>query len=269
MKIKIFTQSAADALKKYVAESGDLALYDSARAPNWRDILGEDCSRETTIDIVGESVAGRVQKPAVKITADDNSGDGDKKGTPADAKRDIVNSLSVYQALGNITPQQATDERLWLHLTHCELWGYTRARWPLPDSLAERREQIETHYLVPKNRGLIRNNAVARLWWMGFAASRCEFYDAKKALQILLYRSDVRANVLERPSLAASGEIFNGVMKMLGESYGKQKELFSQRDKYREIMKKLNQVGGRRMLNEIGPNGVYEMCKEFAGGEIS
>lgn len=267
MKVKIFTQAAVTALKQHVAE-GDLALYGQSN-PKWGKILGENFVRETSIDIIGTPVVRQVKKPAGKVKPNDNDGEGDSGGNEkADAKRDITNSIAVYRALGNLTPQQATDERLWLYLTHCELWDYTRARWPLPSNKEEKREQIKLHYLVPSNRGLMRNNAVARLWWMGFAASRCNLYEAEETLRILLYKSDVRANLLERPSLAASSEIFNGVMKMLGDSYKKDKELFV-RKKFREIMKMLNRSGGRRMLNAIDGDGVYEMCKEFAGGEVS
>lgn len=264
-KIRIFKQSAADKLRALVAK-GDIEAY-AEENPNWSAVLGGGFWRETSIGVVGREIAAQIQMPQGTIAANDNSGDGDDDKKADDKKRDIANSVIVYRALGNLTPQQAADERLWLHLTHCELWDYARARWPLPDEKEKRQAQIQLHYLVPKNRGLIRNNAIARLWWMGFVAERCRFdktMDQKKALRILLHKSDVRANLLERPSLAASEEIFNGVMKMLSESYDGKQELF-ERDKFRTIMKMLNRSGGRRMLNVLGTDEVYKLGKKFAG----
>lgn len=263
MKIKILTQAAANTLKKYVATDSDLGAFRTNR-PDLAKILGKNFSHETSIDINGDAIAKQIKMPKGNVAIDDNSGSGDDDKKSEGNTYDADNSAIVYRALANLTPQQATDERLWLYLTNCELWKYARARWPLPEDLDKRRRQIKLHYLVPSNRGLIRNNAIARLWWMGFVANRCNKFGADKALEILLHKSDVRANLLERPTLAASGEIFNGVMQMLGDSYNKDKELFV-RDNFRTMMKMLNRAGGRRMLNMLGENGVYKMCKQFAG----
>ena len=255
-KIKYLKQSAADRLKKAVAEK-NIAAYGEEN-PDWIAVLGDDFARPSSIEIVGDALADRIRMPKGKIKKGE---DNDDAGSD-DRMSDIANCLAVYDALNNLTPQQAADERVWLYLTHITLWDYVRIRWPLPENEDEKVKQIKLHYLVPTQRGLIRNNAIARLWWMGHVAHRCRLFKPEKALRILLYKSDVRANLLERPSLAASEEIFNAVMKILAESFDETKEMF-ERDNFRTLMKHLNRVGGRRMLNALGDNMLLELTRQM------
>ncbi len=253
-KIKYLKQLSADRLKQAVAEK-NITVY-SEQTPDWASILGDDFVRASSIEVVGGALADRISMPKVKIQ---KGGDSDDAGGD-DQMSDIANCLTVYDALKNLTPQQAADERVWLYFTHIVLWDYVRIRWPLPKKEDDKVKQIKLHYLVPAQRGLIRNNAVARLWWMGHAAHRCRIFDPEKTLQILLYKSDVRANLLERPSLAASEEIFDAVMKILGESFDGTKEVF-ERGGFRTLMKHLNRVGGRRMLNALDADMLLELAQ--------
>lgn len=109
---------------------------------------------------------------------------------------------------------------------------------------------VEQLYFVSGVRGLIRDNAVARLWWMGHIASRCKDYGFEETLDIILSKSDVRANLLERSSLSMSEEIFGGVVRALGKSFYGNKKLY-ERGKFRLLMRWLNRRGGRIMLNSL------------------
>ncbi|WP_424945970.1 DUF6339 family protein [Candidatus Spongiihabitans sp.] len=96
---------------------------------------------------------------------------------------DSKNVIVVYDAFKFLTPQQAAEERIWTYATHqSELAKqYTSNRWnKIPSDDDKAVKYIQSHYFVSGVRGLIRDNAVSRLWWMGYIASRCHDYDLKK-----------------------------------------------------------------------------------------
>ncbi len=118
-----------------------------------------------------------------------------------------------------------------------------------------------THYFVTGSRGLIRDNAIARLWWMGNHASRCRDYELEYTLHLLLRDSDVRANLLERSSLSMSEEIFSGVIRVLHKSKkgsNKMGDIYK-RENFRALMKMLNRRGGRIMLNALTAQQLDDM----------
>ncbi len=165
---------------------------------------------------------------------------------------DLQNSISTYTHL-DLSPQQAADERIWTYATHCLAGDYTAKRWnKIPDDDDKAVNYVLAHYFVSGARGLIRDNAVARLWWMGHVASRCRDYNLKGTLTILLRDSDVRANLLERSSISMSTELFSGVIRVLGRSLDASTDpAIYKRENFRALMKKLNMRGGRIMLNAL------------------
>jgi len=209
---------------------------------------GEEYSRQSSIEM-SEGLASRIQMPTERDLMDKE------------------NCLVVYESLKNMTPQQAADERVWAYLTHFELWEYTQRRWELDREDREKAiKSIRTHYFVPGARGLIRDNAVSRLWWMGQVANRLKQHDsafsAENSLEILLHQSDVRANLLERSSFAMSIEIFGTVMRWLKNSYEGDKILF-ERENFRQFMKHLNRKGGRVMLNALSNNQLDKLIADI------
>ena len=122
--------------------------------------------------------------------------------------RDAENCVSICEALKFLTLQQAADKPSQKSDEADSEWHERKIR------------HVETHYFVDGARGLsvggarglIRGNAISRLFWMGRIAERCHpHFSQTQALQILLKRADVRANLLERPTLSMSVEIFNAV----------------------------------------------------------
>lgn len=167
---------------------------------------------------------------------------------------DLQNVIAVYEGL-KLSLQQAAEERIWAYATHAVAGTYTAKRWnKIPKDDDNASKYILAHYFVSGPRGLIRDNAVARLWWMGHIASRCKDYSLEETLRILLKNSDVRANLLERSSVSMSPEMFSGVIRVLGRSLAdSENPKIYERKNFRSLMKMLNQRGGRIMLNTLKP----------------
>lgn len=164
-----------------------------------------------------------------------------------DNLNEVRNCVLIYEALGNLTHYLARDERLWVLLTHTFLLNYTRSRWPIPDDDQKAIKHIKNHFFCIGARGIERDNAASRLWWLASLCSRVRELSFEEALTCFLHQSDVRANMVERPTTSQNIRVFSAILKRLHQSYETNKELF-ERERFRSLMKEINLVGGVRLL---------------------
>ena len=227
-KIKFLQNNIKNNISRYQSESA-----------NFSDLIGnENIKTSDSIEIFSDLV-DKIKMP----TENENY--------------DVFNSILVYNSI-RLNPRQACYGGIWVYLSHVDLKDYACARWVIDENISADKKEllIKSHYFVMGQRGLIRDNAIARLWWMGRIASRSRKFksDPEKALTILLYQSDVRANVLER-NLGMNPDIFDAIVSRLERDYseaqkGSKKTIF-ERSKFRHLMKSLNRIGGYRMLDAL------------------
>lgn len=167
-----------------------------------------------------------------------------------DTHFEVENCLAVHDYVGNLSPYEARDGRLWAYLSHTVFLDYARARWPIPDEDEKALAHIETHFFARTNRQIERDNVVSRLWWMAHLCTRVEGVSHQVALEAFLYRSDVRANIIERPTVAQSKNVFSVILKCLITSATGQKALF-ERNTFRKVMMELNSIGGFKLLDAL------------------
>ena len=111
-------------------------------------------------------------------------------------------------------------------------------------------------------RGIERDNAASRLWWLASLCHRTKGLSFEDALTCFLYQSDVRANIVERPTTSQNIHVFSAIIKKLDESYKSNKELF-ERERFRSLMKELNLIGGIKLLAalpEISVLQIFDQC---------
>lgn len=161
---------------------------------------------------------------------------------------EVQNCKAVFGYLANLRPYDARDERLWVHLTHTKLLAYARQRWPIPADEEKAVAHIRRHFFAQNNRQVERDNAASRLWWMAHLCHRVPNVDQNDALQALLLRSDVRANIVERPTVAQSVNVFSVILRRLILSHAGGQALFD-RMKFRRLMMEVNSVGGFKLLD--------------------
>ena len=253
-RARFFYQSTVDALKKNIKQN--LSWY-----------RGQDNNTPAYIDdAYGEMSASASADFSCFDALNSNCADSD----------DPKNVVVIYDAFKFLSLQQAAEERIWAYATHrIELAKkYTAKRWnKIPSNDDKAIKYIQSHYFVSGVRGLIRDNAVARLWWMGHIASRCQDYGLGKTLDILLRDSDVRASLLERSSMSMSNIIFSGVVRLLGKSLDgrsandktedKSPDIY-ERKNFRTLMKMLNRRGGRIMLNALNAQQLDSILNDMA-----
>ena len=184
-----------------------------------------------------------------------------------DNLKEVENCILIYQALEKISHYLARDERLWVLLTHTLMLDYTRSRWPIPEDNEKAIKHIKTHFFCVGARGIERDNAASRLWWLASLCSRAEGISFEEALTCFLHQSDVRANMVERPTTSQNVHVFSAILKKLNESYKSNKVLF-ERERFRSIMKELNLMGGVRLLAalpEISISQILDQCISKSG----
>jgi Family of unknown function (DUF6339) len=156
--------------------------------------------------------------------------------------------MICFKALSKLTGYEARDERFWSYLTHTLLLDYTRRRWPLPAGKAAAVAHVKKHFFARDKRQVERDNAASRLWWMARLCERVTSLPLKDCLEVLLFRSDVRANIIERPTASQCPELFSAIISKLHVSLNGEQKLFD-RAIFRPFMRKLNSIGGVMLLD--------------------
>lgn len=174
---------------------------------------------------------------------------------------EVENCEIVYSALKGLSPYDARDERFWVYLSHTALLDHARRRWPIPADDAEAVAHIIKHWFARDKRQVERDQVGSRLWWMGHLCSRVEDVDADLALRAFLFRSDVRANLVERPTVSQSVNLFGAIIKRLAQSFSGKQSLF-ERSAFRRLMMEINSAGGYRLLDCL-PSPEIEKLLDF------
>lgn len=158
------------------------------------------------------------------------------------------NCAILHAALKGLTPYEARDERLWTFLTHTSLLDHGRKRWPIPSDDGQAVKHIGQHFFARDKRQIERDNVGSRLWWMAHLCARVADVDQADALEAFLFRSDVRANLVERPTTSQATGLFGAILIRLVASYKGEKKLF-ERNTFRKLMMEINSVGGYKLLD--------------------
>lgn len=189
------------------------------------------------------------------------------KAPDGDDLFEVDNCLVVHGFLEGLAPYDARDERLWVYLSHTFFLEYARARWPIPADDEAAVSHIETHFFARTNRQVERDNLVSRLWWMAHLCIRVAGIDHKAALEAFLLKSDVRANIIERPTVAQSANLFTVIIKGLVMSAAGTKALF-ERKVFRDVMIELNSIGGFRLLDALPESELSRIFKSVVKGRL-
>lgn len=182
----------------------------------------------------------------------------------ADDHREVDNCIHMFEAMGLISNYLARDDRLWAYLTHTYLLNYSRSRWPIPQDNVEAIKHIKAHFFCMGARGIERDNAASRLWWLASLCNRAQGLSFRDALTTLLFKTDVRANIVERPTTSQNVRVFTGLLKMFNDSFKTEEKALFERQKYRALMKEINLIGGVLLLAALPEPKISQLLKDCA-----
>lgn len=169
-------------------------------------------------------------------------------------KYDVENCMKIFEFLPSLTAAQASDERLWVTLALSEFHEYSVARWGASLSNVSDPGDLTrfkvNHILIKDSRDKWRNQSISRLWWTRKYAG---YFDLPidKTLEFLFYSdSDVISQILGKPIIGTNLGLAKSLIVVASEFWNTNKEKWS-REKFRLVMKRLDLLGGRRMLSSL------------------
>lgn len=169
---------------------------------------------------------------------------------------DFENTKTVYSAMKTLSISEATDERLWAHLTHVVFWEYMSNRWPVTDETSESVIRERYFFTSNRDRSLVRNG-LARLWWYGYASYDETRDDPFELTKILLGKSDVAQQLLER-SLSRNATLTKAILSVLAKRE-KEGMHFISREEFRQLSKYINFLGGVTILDALSQEDLMKM----------
>ena len=179
------------------------------------------------------------------------------------AEIDLANSKIVGEALENLTPSLANEERIWVRLSHLEAFEYSKIRW-LQGKDGERLvSAIENHFFARTHTNIRDDHALSRLWWNYYIARTCMPDDINKALELILKTADIRSNFVERIWMSSRRKIAVAVLRAMET----QKWITDAEQNFREFMKAINRQGGGIVfeeLSELEADAFVQQCAELA-----
>jgi len=189
------------------------------------------------------------------------------------------NSEIVFGAFSSLTRYQAADPRLWSYYTHLDGLEYVRARYPKRFDLSDKvtlAKSIQSHvFAASQSRYLMRNNALARLWWNARVAFDVSSKNASDILKVLTLNTDFRATIIERPTQSTSNAYKAAILYSVDKysqdehsSYfiaprsGSASSSKVTHYNYRHVLKLLNCLGGSLNFSYLNPQEIIEYIKK-------
>jgi hypothetical protein len=171
------------------------------------------------------------------------------------------NAIKIYEAFEKLEPIQASDERLWVYLSHVDLYPYMIKRWnSLHDNTSKDRKKyiLEHWFLKSSAQGNLVSHALAGLWWnvyLSIDENRADKYELTK---ILFRQLDFPTRTLGAYKLGRHKEAVIGILEFIKENEGLFKSKFETKTRF--ITTYLNSIGG------VKPISYYD--REFFKSEL-
>jgi hypothetical protein len=173
---------------------------------------------------------------------------------------DAENAVIIHKAL-NLTISQAIDERLWSYLTHVTFWEYMRKRWDISKLENPKGVILERYFLSGGGDKRFTRNGIARLWWAAEITKDTNRSDPYELTKILFTTQDIAQNLLER-SFSRNIKITKSILSVLSKL---DKDVYSNVERYRNLMKYFNSLGGVTLLDSLEEEDVESIIHEKLG----
>ena len=164
-------------------------------------------------------------------------------GGSSSAQADRDNAFILYEALGNLSPALAREERVWTRLSHVEAFDYSHARWLARKSFKDldtEAKVIELHFFASGTSGAHQKNALSRLWWAAYVARRAYPDNPKGALELMFNRADTFQSIIERPYIVGRPKLMRAILKIMESD----SRVLATEQSFRDFMTVLNRRGG-------------------------
>lgn len=228
----LYKQRFIDQIRKEVEDFKSLDLYDRNKSPFSKDMV---------FKLIG------IEKP-----------EGLCKKMCEDVKNEFKCAILLYEAYKNLTPLQATDERLWIYLAHVDLYEYMVKRWPLTDAYSRKKsegkevsdDEMKSSFILNHwfgTDGYMRQG-ISSLWWSVFVSLDMERENPYELTEYLFKRYDFRTRRFASSVFARNKEGMIGLLQSMKES-SIYEHSFESRANFAIMY--FNRLGGTRQLSAL------------------
>ena len=181
---------------------------------------------------------------------------------------DKENIKIVYEALKDLSPSVATDERLWAGVLFGQLWKYVKYRRAAELVSGEERDVLNSFFFLRGTKRSCFMNCLSRLWWTGhlyYDKDKSNHYEAIDMICESAYASNII--LLSSNNFMANKELGLGVLDSISEK--KKNGNIIKRDHYVKANKYLNSVGGITLLDTLSRKDAKELIDRYLEKEFS
>lgn len=184
---------------------------------------------------------------------------------------DVSNTIALYSAMKSLSDTQASDERLWSGLCHCDFWEFLHSRWKWGENKKPKDTDIKSRYFFAhtKRRSLF-TNSLSKLWWLGrltYDETRADpfeltrYFDNDYATKVLIIFSN---NYMSNNQISLG--LISALKKLEEEGFvpkgGSKRELYYKATEY------LNILGGSYILDYFSAEEIEEkVLKHMKSGK--
>lgn len=186
------------------------------------------------------------------------------------SKIDVENAIILYSAMKNISDTQATDERLWAGLCHCDFWEYLHYRWYEGNNRRSKSSNIASRYFLSSSSGLRRSlflNSLSKLWWLSrltYDKNRKDPYELTRYFEndfstksLILFSSNYMSN------MEISKGLISALIQLENDGYtlpGQKRNVYYRASQY------LNVLGGTHILDYFCEEEIKERVLKYMWG---
>ncbi|MGN1114931.1 MAG: DUF6339 family protein [Oscillospiraceae bacterium] len=181
------------------------------------------------------------------------------------SKSDVKNTITLYSAMKTLTDTEATDERLWAGMCHCDFWKYIHCRWNLTNNSIKSSNINSRCFLEKRDKRSLIKNSLSKLWWVGrltYDESRTDPFELTKYFEndyptkaLIIFSNNYMSNK------NISVGIISALKKLEEEGFYLKNRL--KRDTYYEATKYLNVLGGTYILDYFTSEEIEEKVTKY------
>lgn len=226
---KVFTQAYTEELRTHIDPQnykGDAFIYDNSQVKTLMRVRHDDGLAKFMVD---------------------------------HAESDFDCAIALFEAFKGISPVFAQEERLWVYLSHVDLYPYLKKRWPLPEKDDKQFNHVRDHWFRGAN-SMIRGSLVG-LWWAVYCTVDYDREDQYELTRILFSNYSFRTTFFGSTELFWYKEATKGILEFLVDNPEIVNQNFENRCLF--ITKYFNQLGGTKQLASLDKEYFYKECERI------
>lgn len=125
---------------------------------------------------------------------------------------ELDTAIKIFEAYSDLELIQASDRRLWIYLSHAELYPYVKYRW---DSEVSSRYILDHWFINSSTQANLLRHSVSQLWWAVHLSVDCDRSNKYELTEILFNQRDFPFRTLGTYEIGRHKEAVIGILEFI------------------------------------------------------